>query len=487
MDRPTLDHSLCLGEQPDGRQCVCRRYTKKPNQREEDPDICKNCGHIESGHPLLPPPPPTHFSVSNLVKDFREAGKVKKEPASTSELKASASTAHAETSEGLRKKRKSDTDTEPQVSNKKQKGKGKQKVPDDDSKKVTVGTVILKPEGLLTKTQIANGNLFELVPPITINAAYIDKLCSVRLGKMAKPGEELNFYYGWSAKQVVEWLMILFPEAMAWLAQHSFQPEGNESAAVQAQTVRLCIKTRTSLSLSHEPFPSGVEMSNACVAAGRSSMQRVLVFTSKQEIPEERYNDWDAESGDELEANSSEIEDENSSVSENVETPKKIKIVIKKEAVTKALAPAPATSSSAIATRLTTVSIPGTIAKKIVYVPDSDDEDYFPSSPFESGTVVVGNTAAPATSSTSAPAPLIPSLTTSPLFSSFASPSPPDWNGFNTAGDVTEESHEYDSSPTRNNKRWAAAALAASSSSTSSATGVDATLGFRTARPDPWA
>jgi hypothetical protein len=48
-------------------------------------------------------------------------------------------------------------------------------------------------------------------------------------------------------------------------------------------------------------------------------------MASKQEIPEERYNDWDAESGDELEANSSEIEDEKSGVSENDETPKKIK------------------------------------------------------------------------------------------------------------------------------------------------------------------
>jgi hypothetical protein len=130
MDHPTLDHALCLGEQPNGRQCVCRRYTKKPDQREEDPDICKNCGHIESGHPLsLPPPPAASFSVTSLVKDFRDAGKVRKEPASTSELKASASVAQAETSAGLRNKRKSDTDTEPPpTAPKKSKKKGKQKV-----------------------------------------------------------------------------------------------------------------------------------------------------------------------------------------------------------------------------------------------------------------------------------------------------------------------------------------------------------------------
>jgi hypothetical protein len=97
---------------------------------------------------------------------------------------------------------------------------------------------------------------------------------------MVKPGEELNFYYGWSPKQVLEWLLILFPEAMEWLAQHSFKPEENESAAVKAQLVRLCIKTRTSLSLSHEPFPSRVKMSNACVADGRSSTHRVFVFST---------------------------------------------------------------------------------------------------------------------------------------------------------------------------------------------------------------
>jgi hypothetical protein len=54
---------------------------------------------------------------------------------------------------------------------------------------------------------------------------------------------------------------------------------------------------------------------------------RLIVHSiaSEQVIPEERYNDWDAESGDELEANSSEIEDEKSSISENDETPNKIK------------------------------------------------------------------------------------------------------------------------------------------------------------------
>ncbi|KAJ7020131.1 hypothetical protein C8F04DRAFT_1275489 [Mycena alexandri] len=495
------DYTLCLGEQPDGRQCICRRYTPKPNQPEDGPDICKNCNHMASSHPLpTPSAPTTRFSVADIVKDFRDAGKVQKAPAKTSELKASSSVAHAETSEGLRKKRKSDTDTEPQVTHKKNKKDVKLKAPVDTDKKVSVGTVILKPEGLLSEDK-----RFKLAHPLQIDAAYIDRLCSVGLGKMVKPGEALNFYRQWSPEEVTDWLRILFPEALKWLEAHPYQPEADESNAVKDQVWRLCIKTRSGLSLSHEPFPSGVEMSNACVAPGRSAAQRLLVFTSKREIPEERYNDWEAESDDELSAESS------NDVLSIDGSPKKFyfkstpKIVIKKEAVAAALAPAPPTvalapaASTKMATRLAT----GTIEKKTVYVPDSDDEDYFPSSVSSSP---VAPPLAAATQPAAQPAPAAAPQPAQPAAAqstnagsvgpSGAAPAAPPL--FGIGGDnpyYFEPSTGWipfsSGSPIRRNTDRAEAALAAAvsgaSSSDMAASSSLTSLGFHSGpRPDPW-
>ncbi|KAJ6504652.1 hypothetical protein C8R47DRAFT_1209923 [Mycena vitilis] len=514
-----MDHhpTRCLGEQPDGRQCPCLRFTKKPNQREEDPDICKNCSHMESAHPLpLPvqsslPTPSSHISVADIVKDFRDAGKVKKEPASTSDLKASTSAAQAETSDGLRKKRKSDTDTEPLAApNKKAKGKGKGKTVPDPGKKIYVNEVVLKPEGL-----VSNGKGgFELAPAPLMNGVYTDALRPKGLAHLAQEGKKLGFYKNSTTEEITAWLKVMFPQAMKWLEEHPFEPEQHESNEVRRQVWRLCIKARSpSLSLSHEPFPSGVELANTCVTAGRSAETRMLIFTSKREIPAERYEDWEAESDDEMVADSSDVEV--AAVSENEETPKKIaKIIIKREAITKALAPAapapvaPAAASSKIATRLST----GSIKKNTVYVPDSDDEDYLPSSPFAAPTSVPGQAAAAGSSRSTVP------IGASPLFSRWASPSPPspvavnpptglDLDAFNTHPspgpeepyDTTHWSY-LDDSPDRNNTRWAAAAFAAAMSGASSSgagsatptvsreTGIDTSLGFRTApRPDPWA
>ncbi|KAJ7637231.1 hypothetical protein DFH06DRAFT_1433224 [Mycena polygramma] len=514
----------CLGEQPDGRQCPCLRFTKKPNQREEDPDICKNCNHIESAHPLpLPiqsslPTPSSHISVADLVKDFRDAGKVKKEPASTSDLKASTSAAHAETSDGLRKKRKSDTDTEPLAApNKKAKGKGKGKATPDLGKKIFVNEVILKPEGL-----VSNGKGgFDLAPAPLMNGVYTDILRAKGLAHLAQEGKKLGFYKNSTPEEITAWLKVMFPLAMKWLEEHPFEPEQHESGAVRKQVWRLCIKARSpSLSLSHEPFPSGVELASTCVTAGRSAETCMLIFTSKREIPAERYEDWGAESDDEMVANSSDVEA--TAVSENEETPKKIaKIVIKREAITKAFAPAaPVAASGRIATRLST----GSIKKTAVYVPDSDDEDYLPSSPFFAPTSVSGQ-AASTTAAAGSSRSTVP-IGASPLFSRFASPSPPtplagnpptglDLDAFNAlpspgpgevydttneeANDTTHWSYLGDS-PDRNNTRWAAAAFAAAMTGASSSgagsatpavsreTGIDTSLGFRTApRPDPWA
>lgn len=67
--------------------------------------------------------------VSSIpLGDFSDLKLLKGGPATTSELKASSSVAHAETASGLHKKRKSDTDREPEVAVKKAKGKGKAKV-----------------------------------------------------------------------------------------------------------------------------------------------------------------------------------------------------------------------------------------------------------------------------------------------------------------------------------------------------------------------
>lgn len=122
--------TFCAGTGPDGNPCICRRCVPKTNKDPDDPDICKNCSHMESAHPTTAA---ARMDITSYVKDLRNAGKVKAGPSSSSQLKTSLSDAEAETSSGLRpntKKRKSTgaskTDSEPEL----KKSKGVRVFPD---------------------------------------------------------------------------------------------------------------------------------------------------------------------------------------------------------------------------------------------------------------------------------------------------------------------------------------------------------------------
>ncbi|KAJ7029182.1 hypothetical protein C8F04DRAFT_1265242 [Mycena alexandri] len=226
-----------------------------------------------------------------------------------------------------------------------------------------------------------------------------------------------------------------------------------------------------------------------------------IELASKREIPEERYNDWEAESNDELDTESS---DDVLSIDGS---PKKFyfksmpKIVIKKEAVAAALAPAPPTVAPAPAppTKMATRLATGTIPKKTVYVPDSDDEDYFPSSVFSSPVpppLAAATQPAPA----AAPQPAQPaagqSTNAGSVGPSGAAPAAPPL--FGIGGDdpyYFEPSTGWvpysSGSPIRRNTDWAEAALAAAvsgaSSSDTAASSSLTSLSFHSGpRPDPW-
>ncbi|KAJ7741641.1 hypothetical protein B0H16DRAFT_1890416 [Mycena metata] len=186
-------------------------------------------------------------------------------------------------------------------------------------------------------------------------------------------------------------------------------------------------------------------------------------------------------------------------------SPKKyyFKIVIKKEAIAAALAPAPptVTLAPAVPTKMATRLATGTIEKKTVYVPDSDDEDYFPSS-ISSSPVAPPSVAT--TQPAAQPAQLAAAQTHQSTTSSNAASVGPSVAApaasplFGIGGDDPyhfEPSigwRSYSSgSPIRRNTDWAEAALAAAvsgaSSSDTAASSSLTSLGFHSGpRPDPW-
>lgn len=122
---------MCRGKDADGSQCICTRSTAT-KEDDQGRNVCVNCGHIESAHPLDVPRP------GALVRKFRDAALLPRKASttgSTSALKATEEEAIAETSSGLRK-RKPATDTEPPSSKKVKKEKDTAKEKDSGRAKV---------------------------------------------------------------------------------------------------------------------------------------------------------------------------------------------------------------------------------------------------------------------------------------------------------------------------------------------------------------
>lgn len=144
----------------------------------------------------------------------------------------------------------------------------------------------------------------------TVSGAYVDLLLSVRLAKLSTPSNPLIFYSGDSNEAMCNLVQNHFPEAIKFLRENPYSPEATESDAVHNQLWRLCIQSHRKVSLSYEPFPSGVEMQNVCAPLGRPISQRILIISkdhllcssalinpssiaSKRPIPAEQYLDWD--------------------------------------------------------------------------------------------------------------------------------------------------------------------------------------------------
>ncbi|KAF8126451.1 hypothetical protein K438DRAFT_1790467 [Mycena galopus ATCC 62051] len=276
-------NTFCAGTGPDGNRCICRRHVPKAKKDVDNPDICKNCNHIESAHPVASTP---RLDISSYVKDLRDAGKVKAGPSSTSQLKATVSDAEAETSAGLRPKKwkvdsTSKTDTEPGLPASK-KAKGKTRAVSTSGKPVQVQRLIFVPDGLYTvtdQTQNSKGNLNRT----TLSPEYIDHLLEFCFAKLSQPSEPLVFHQGDSNAQICDIVKAHFRRPIEWLETHPYKPERNAGLDVQRQLWRLCIKTQRTIGLSYDPFPNGAKLHN-----------RSLIIVSKQRIPEERYRDWDA-------------------------------------------------------------------------------------------------------------------------------------------------------------------------------------------------
>ncbi|KAJ7685824.1 hypothetical protein B0H17DRAFT_1137310 [Mycena rosella] len=483
-------NGFCADIGPDGKRCICRRCVLKAKRDEDDPDICKICNHMESAHPPAAGP---RIDITSFAEDLREKGKVKAGSSSSSKLKASVSDAEAETSSGLRpQKRKlvssSRTDTEPSEPKRLKAEDSSKALKKICGKKVEVQKLIFLPDGLNSQGKLNR---------TSISSAYLDLLLHAKLAKLSTPTKPLIFYPGDTNQDACTFVKHHFPEATSFLQENPYKPEAHQSNAMRNQLWRLYIKDNRKIMLSAEPFPSGAEMQNVGAPAGRPIAQRTLILTSKRRIPQERYNDWDAEfdpMSSDYEVEGDEEEDELDSLKQKGKG---------KQAMQDQVCP-PEFPPNAGA----------------LYVADSDEEE-MPESLISGPLAAVSgasNSEGAASSTSSAAAPgqsdlaasssstapvttplnaaasssaIIPSTTHSPLFSSFATPSPPSGadDDIFTFGD-TWRSRSPEVSPM--NSCWAAAVASVANSvgSNSAASSSSVAGGFptsmRNTRPSPW-
>lgn len=102
-----FDPNFCAGNRDDDKLCACRVYKEKEDREPDDPELCKNCGHMSTAHPLdtipgggRPSSVPTTFSKamgSLISKAMTQSG--------TSAPKATEQEARKETSKGFRSKK----------------------------------------------------------------------------------------------------------------------------------------------------------------------------------------------------------------------------------------------------------------------------------------------------------------------------------------------------------------------------------------------
>lgn len=79
--------------------CYCMRFTLRPNQGEDEPEICRNCGHIESAHPQNKPSAPSSISAILDKMGIPEA------PVPLGGLKTTSEQALKEAASGLKRQR----------------------------------------------------------------------------------------------------------------------------------------------------------------------------------------------------------------------------------------------------------------------------------------------------------------------------------------------------------------------------------------------
>ncbi|KAJ7261035.1 hypothetical protein C8J57DRAFT_1719818 [Mycena rebaudengoi] len=288
------DPTMCRGKDADGSQCICTRSTAT-KEDDQGRNVCVNCGHIESAHPLDVPRP------GALVRKFRDAALLPRKASttgSTSALKATEEEAIAETSSGLRK-RKPATDTEPPSSKKVKKEKDTAKEKDSGRAKgksdneVEVGKIVLLSCGL-TK----NGELKDPKPP---SIAQLDVFINCGLAVLSRPGNILSFNKSSTTQQLGVYFRKQFPDALAYVARRR---KAMGDLANDEDWVAV-IKSKHTLSVSAAKSPTGVELSVNCKVGGRKAEDRILYIAAKVGISDERYNDWlvtsdEAESEDHL-------------------------------------------------------------------------------------------------------------------------------------------------------------------------------------------
>ncbi|KAJ7759383.1 hypothetical protein DFH07DRAFT_940130 [Mycena maculata] len=494
----TRMEDTCLGMGPDGiTRCICRRSVLKANQDPDDPDICKNCNHMSSSHPREPA---ARLDINSFVNNLRTAGKANAAPSLSSQLKSSLSDAEIETTAGLRgKKRKipaTKTDSEPESSNNNNKrSKSELKAMKEKmGKQVQIQKLVFLPDGL----NGSNGRLNRQ----KLTSTYFDLLLHYGLAKLSTPSNPLVIFPGWSNAQLCDWIEGHFPKAIEYLLAHPYSADAHESETIRGQLWRVCIKSGHELTLSYELLPTRANVANICAPVGRTIQQRVLIITSKLRISSEKYADWDAESDHEPSDYVLSEEDEDLLETLGPKGKGKGKALVKPERRTD-LVPA---SSSGRSTRLSTGTIQWNKDVLIHDVLDSEEEELPESlapaaassnssdtAPSSSNAVIAGSSnAAVSVSSNTVVAPQDPLASSSiysPLFSSFATPSPPQ------AHEAPAFFTHWPPAVSLNNSGWTAAVTAAAAESgatggTSSSMTSTSQGGFptsvRNTRPNPW-
>ncbi|KAF8837817.1 hypothetical protein BDN67DRAFT_1013585 [Paxillus ammoniavirescens] len=268
-----MSKSTCAGKNKDGSECPCRRYKPRRNQKEDEPDLCHNCGHFDTSHPELPSileqsskPIAQPSNISNLITNYTHLLKTK----------ASEDIARKETNDGFRKK----TDAGGKKIELRKTSTSKalfksQKETEADIRDTAIGTVVFIVVGLDESCSLRK--------PAAPDKAKIELLRGSGLVVTCDASQSpIRLRRNMSQSDVDQYLRTLFPKLFEYMDDEDGPTEAGYSWV-------LLIKSRTSLTVSSKGNLSGADILDSRTPGSRKwELQSVYLGT----VPKIHTHTW---------------------------------------------------------------------------------------------------------------------------------------------------------------------------------------------------